>query len=316
MITEEILNHPEFAGIHYTGSTPVFQNIWQTIGNNIQKYKNYPRIVGETGGKDYIFAHPSAKVNALATAMMRGAYEFQGQKCSAASRAFIPASLWEEVKSICKEQMERMVVGNPEEAETMVGAVIHRESFERAKSYIQHARDNSKTHTIIAGGECDDSIGYFVHPTLIQTTDPNSKILNEEIFAPILTVYVYDDNKLNETLDLCESHPYGLTGAIFAQDRYAIQSMMQRLQYSAGNFYINDKPTGAVVGQQPFGGSRLSGTNDKAGSYLNLLRWVSPMTIKENFNPPEDFPYPYMEKGYDDEEDMDSQLEYSDEESQ
>jgi len=294
MITEEVLKHPEFAGIHYTGSTPVFQSIWKDIGNNIGQYRNYPRIVGETGGKDYVFAHPSAKVDALATALIRGAFEFNGQKCSAASRAFIPKSLWPKVKDICLEQLSRFKVGNPEEADTMMGAVIHRASFDKAKSYIDYAKSNSNSHTIVAGGNCDDSVGYFVDPTIILTTDPKSKCLNEEIFAPILTVYVYEDNALEETLDLVESHSYGLTGCVFSQDRYAIQHMMQKLQYSAGNFYINDKPTGAVVGQQPFGGSRLSGTNDKAGSKLNLLRWVTPKSIKETFNPPTDFPYPYM----------------------
>jgi len=295
MITEEILNHPEFAGIHFTGSTFVFRDIWKTIGNNIHKYKNYPRIVGETGGKDYIFAHQSAKVDALATAMVRGAFEYQGQKCSAASRAFIPESIWPEVKQRCADQMGRMKVGNPEEADTMVGAVIHKDSFAKAKSYIDYAKEHKDTHKIVAGGKCDDSVGYFIHPTLIETSDPSSKCLNEEIFAPILTVYVYPDDKLQETLQLCEDHAYGLTGSVFSQDRYALNEMMQTLQYSAGNFYINDKPTGAVVGQQPFGGSRLSGTNDKAGSYLNLLRWVSPKSIKETFNPATDFPYPYMQ---------------------
>jgi 1-pyrroline-5-carboxylate dehydrogenase len=296
MVTEEVLKHPEFAGVHYTGSTKVFQGIWKTIGENISLYKNYPRIVGETGGKDFVFAHSSAKVDALSTALIRGAFEYNGQKCSAASRAFIPASIWEEVKENCLEQLSRFQVGNPEKAETMMGAVIHRGSFEKAKSYIDYAKANPSSHTIVAGGQCDDSVGFFVDPTIIVTSDPQSKCLNEEIFAPILTVFVYEDKDLQSTLDLCESHAYGLTGAVFAQDRYALHQMMQTLQYSAGNFYINDKPTGAVVGQQPFGGSRLSGTNDKAGSKLNMLRWVSPKSIKETFHPATDFAYPYMKE--------------------
>jgi len=295
MITEEVLKHPEFAGLHYTGGTKVFQNIWKDIGKNIETYRNYPRIVGETGGKDFIFAHKSAHKKALATAMVRGAFEYQGQKCSAASRAFIPASIWEDVKAECIKQMKEIKQGNPELAETFVGAVIHRDAFERSKSYIEHARKSSD-HTIIAGGNCDDSVGYFVEPTLIQTTNPQSKCLNEEIFAPILTVFVYEDAKLDETLAQCENHPFGLTGSVFAQDRYAVNYMIERLPYSCGNMYINDKPTGAVVGQQPFGGSRLSGTNDKAGSFSNLLRWVSSRSLKETFNPPTHFAYPYMKE--------------------
>lgn len=296
MISNKIVHHPEFSGLHFTGSTQVFNKLWRDVGNRIDTYKTYPRIVGETGGKDFIFAHNSADPDALSTALVRGAFEFQGQKCSACSRAFIPASLWEQVKEKVTSQVQEMKVGNPELPETAVGAVIDERSFKNASSYIQHAREQSNTHEIVVGGEVDDSKGWFIHPTVVHTTDPKSKLLMEEIFAPILTIWVYEDEDFDKTLTMCDAHEYALTGAIFAQDRNAIHKMTNRLSYAAGNFYINDKPTGAVVGQQPFGGMRASGTNDKAGSKMNLLRWVSARTIKETFNPPKHFAYPYMKE--------------------
>ena len=290
------MNHRQFAGIHFTGSTGVFQDIWKTIGNNIANYAAYPRIVGETGGKDFIFAHPSADVAALATAMVRGAFEFQGQKCSAASRAYIPRSLWKEVKERVGDQLGEIRMGDPTDFRNFVSAVIDRKAHEKISSYVDHAK-NASDAEILFGGKHDDSKGYFIEPTVVLTDNPDYQSLCEEIFGPVLSVYVYDDARMDDTLELVDKgSPYGLTGAIFAQDRRAIVALSKRLRHAAGNFYINDKPTGAVVGQQPFGGSRASGTNDKAGSYLNLLRWTSQRAIKETFVPPHHFAYPFMDE--------------------
>ncbi len=293
---EVIFNHADFAGIHFTGSTAVFQHIWQTIGTNIHKYKTYPRIVGETGGKDFILAHPSADVKVLATAISRGAFEYQGQKCSAASRAYIPASLWPAVKKQVLADLATFKMGPTEDFGNFINAVITESSFDKLARYIDSAK-KSKDAKIIAGGKYDKRKGYFIEPTIIQATDPKYVTMCEELFGPVLTVYVYDDAKFEETIKLVDStSPYALTGSIISQDRYAIETATKGLQNAAGNFYINDKPTGAVVGQQPFGGSRGSGTNDKAGSMINLLRWVSPRTIKETFVPPVDYRYPFLEK--------------------
>ncbi len=289
-----VMASSHLAGVHFTGSTPVFQGMWRTVGENIASYRTYPRIVGETGGKDFIFAHPSADRQALATAMVRGAFEYQGQKCSAASRAYIPKSMWAEVRDSVVGQMSEIRMGSPLDFRNFMCAVIDGGAFSDITGYIQHAIDAPDAE-IIAGGEWDDSDGYYIQPTLVQTTNPRFKLMEEEIFGPVLTVYVYDDSKLDDTLELCDTtSPYALTGAIFCQDRIEIVRMAGRLRHAAGNFYINDKPTGAVVGQQPFGGSRASGTNDKAGSYLNLIRWTSQRTIKENFVPPKHFAYPFM----------------------
>ncbi len=291
---EKILSHPDFAGLHFTGSTGVFQGMWKMIGNNIHTYKTYPRIVGETGGKDFVMVHPSANAAAVATALVRGAFEYQGQKCSAASRAYIPKSLWEEVKEIMGAQLKTVKVGTPEDPSNFVNAVIDQKSFEKCKNYIERAK-NSGDSKVIFGGTCDDSKGWFVHPTVIETTNPQYESMCEEIFGPILSVYVYEDADWQKTLKLVdETSPYSLTGSIFAQDRYAIAEAYKALENAAGNFYINDKPTGAVVGQQPFGGARASGTNDKAGSKMNLLRWVSVRSIKETFVSPKDYKYPYL----------------------
>ena len=290
-----IFGHREFAGIHFTGSTAVFQQIWKEIGNNIASYKSYPRIVGETGGKDFVLVHPSADVRAACTALIRGAFEYQGQKCSAASRAYIPESLWPELKELLLRDIESLRMGGVEDFRNFINAVIDEQSFDKIVSYIDRARNDSNAE-IIAGGAYDKSKGYFIQPTVIQTTDPSYTTLCEELFGPVLTVYVYEDEKIDSIPQLIDSTSiYALTGAILAQDRYAIASLEKALRHSAGNFYINDKPTGAVVGQQPFGGSRGSGTNDKAGSILNLLRWVSPRSLKETFNPPTDYRYPFME---------------------
>jgi len=293
-ISDQLLHSPDMAGVHFTGSTAVFQLLWGHIGANISTYKSYPRVVGETGGKDFVFAHPSADVEALTTALIHGAFEYAGQKCSAASRAFLPESRWKTIKESLLAKMSKVKMGNPEEPTTLVNAVISRSSFDKCSNYLEIARDTASCE-IIAGGECDDSVGYFVQPTIVVTSDPEVALMKEEIFGPILTIYVYKDEKFEETLKLCDKgSPYGLTGAIFAQDRKAIVHMERVLENTAGNFYINDKPTGAVVGHQPFGGGRASGTNDKAGSELNLLRWVSARSIKENFVPPKDIGYPYM----------------------
>lgn len=293
---EVIFNHPDFAGIHFTGSTEVFQNIWQTIGNNIHKYRSYPRIVGETGGKDFILAHPSADAAAVATAISRGAFEFQGQKCSAASRAYIPSNLWPVVKEQVLKDLKSMKMGGTEDLTNFINAVIDEKSFDKLHSYIKAAR-KAKRAKIIAGGKCDKSKGYFIEPTIILTTDPNYVTMCEELFGPVMTIYVYDEKKWEQILKVVdETSIYALTGAILAQDRYAIEHATKKLSNAAGNFYINDKPTGAVVGQQPFGGARGSGTNDKAGAKINLLRWVSPRTIKETFVPPTDYRYPFLER--------------------
>ncbi|MCC7429269.1 L-glutamate gamma-semialdehyde dehydrogenase [bacterium] len=293
-IGDVVFNSPSFAGVHFTGSTGVFQGFWKTIGQNIEKYKSYPRIVGETGGKDFIFAHKSADAKALAVAMVRGSFEYQGQKCSASSRAYVPSNLWEEVKNHIAEDLAEIKMGDVEDFSNFVNAVIDEASFDNCKNYIEHAK-NSSDAKIIFGGNCEKTKGYFVEPTIIQTTNPKFKSMCEEIFGPILTVFVYDENKFEETLEIVNTtSPYALTGAIFAEDRYVIEVATKKLSQAAGNFYINDKPTGAVVGQQPFGGARASGTNDKAGSILNLLRWVSPRSIKETFVPPKNYRYPFL----------------------
>jgi len=291
-----IFNHSDFAGIHFTGSTGVFQHIWKTIGTNIHKYKSYPRIVGETGGKDFVIAHKSADAKAVAVGLVRGAFEFQGQKCSAASRAYIPSNIWEEVKGYMLEDLASIKMGVTEDFTNFVNAVIDEKSFDKIENYINAAKLNPITE-IIAGGTCDKSKGYFIEPTVIVTEDPMYTTMCEEIFGPVLTIYVYHENHFEEALELVDqTSPYALTGAIFSQDRYAVELATQMLKNAAGNFYINDKPTGAVVGQQPFGGARASGTNDKAGSMINLLRWVSPRTIKETFVPAKDYRYPFLEK--------------------
>lgn len=294
LVTKVILDNPKLAGIHYTGSTAVFRSIFKSLGTNIDRYANYPRLVGETGGKNFVIAHSSANVDAVVTALLRGAYEFSGQKCSAASRAYVPASMWNEMRSKLIEGINSFKVGNPEELDTMVGPVIHKASFDRCKSMIDHAKADSKTYTIHAGGKCDDSKGYFVFPTLIETKDPHALLMEKEIFGPILTVYVFPDNQIDDALRLAEQSAYGLTGAIFANDRYFIEKAMGILEFGCGNLYINDKPTGAVVGQQPFGGSRASGTNDKAGAKHNLLRFLNMRSIKENLIPDTTPFYPYM----------------------
>ena len=289
-----VFKHPDFAGIHFTGSTGVFQTIWKTIGNNIHSYKTYPRIVGETGGKDFIMVHKSAKAKAVATAISRGAFEYQGQKCSAASRAYIPSNLWDEVKGYVQEDLASMKMGGTEDFGNFINAVIDEKSFDKIAKYIDDAKANPMVE-VIAGGNYDKSKGYFIEPTVLLTKDPMYVTMCEEIFGPVLTIYVYQAENFEETLELLDStSPYALTGAIFSQDRYAIELATKRLNHSAGNFYINDKPTGAVVGQQPFGGSRASGTNDKAGSMINLLRWVSPRTIKETLVSATDYRYPFL----------------------
>ena len=291
---EEIFKHRDFAGLHFTGSTGVFQQLWQTVGNNIHMYRSYPRLVGETGGKDFVIAHPSSNAKEVAVALSRGAFEFQGQKCSAASRAYIPASLWAEVRKHLSDDLRDFKMGDVEDFGNFINAVIDEKAFDSIASYIDHAHKASDAE-IICGGKYDKSEGYFIEPTVIVTTNPQFKSVCEEIFGPVLTIYVYQDEKWEETLDLVDStSPYALTGAVFCQDRYALQTAVYKLRNAAGNFYINDKPTGAVVGQQPFGGARGSGTNDKAGSVLNLFRWISARTIKENFVPPTDYKYPFL----------------------
>jgi 1-pyrroline-5-carboxylate dehydrogenase len=293
-VGDPVLASEELAGVHFTGSTAVFQGMWRTIGANISRYKGYPRIVGETGGKDFVFAHPTADLDPLVTALVRGAFEYQGQKCSAASRAYIPASLWPKVEKGLKKQIAEITVGDPADFRNFMGAVIDASAFKTIKGYIDFAR-RSKDATIVAGGGCDARKGYFIEPTVIRTKRPDFRLMREEIFGPVLTVYVYADVKLDEALALCDAgSPYALTGAIFSQDRHEIVRMAEALTHAAGNFYINDKPTGAVVGQQPFGGGRASGTNDKAGSYLNLVRWTNARTIKETFVPPSHFSYPFL----------------------
>ncbi|RDB04513.1 L-glutamate gamma-semialdehyde dehydrogenase [Runella aurantiaca] len=289
-----ILSHPDFAGIHFTGSTKVFQHIWKTIGDNLSIYKSFPRIVGETGGKDFVVAHSSANAKAVAVGLVRGAFEYQGQKCSAASRAYIPANLWEEVKGYMIADLASMKMGVTEDFSNFINAVIDEKSFDKIAGYIENAKNDPRV-TVIAGGNYDKSTGYFIEPTVLLTTDPMYTTMCEEIFGPVLSIYVYEPDKFEETLELVDkTSPYALTGSIFAQDRYIIEQASKKLVNAAGNFYINDKPTGAVVGQQPFGGARASGTNDKAGSILNLLRWVSPRTIKETFVSPVDYRYPFL----------------------
>ncbi len=293
-VGEVVFNHPDFAGIHFTGSTTVFQHIWKTIGNNIHKYKSYPRIVGETGGKDFILVHPSADWQAAATGIVRGAFEYQGQKCSAASRTYIPNSLWPQMKEKMLKDVASFKMGGVEDFSNYINAVIDEKSFDKLAKYLEQAKDN-KGATIICGGGYDKSVGFFIEPTIIIAGDPKYTTMCEELFGPVLTAYIYEDQEFENTLKLVdETSPYALTGAIFAQDRYAIEQASVALKNAAGNFYINDKCTGAVVGQQPFGGARGSGTNDKAGSMINLLRWVSPRTIKETFNPPTNYRYPFM----------------------
>ncbi|HTF03556.1 MAG TPA: L-glutamate gamma-semialdehyde dehydrogenase [Bacteroidia bacterium] len=291
---EVVFNHRDFAGIHFTGSTEVFQNIWQTIGNNIHKYKSYPRIVGETGGKDFVMVHRSADAQTVVTALSRGAFEYQGQKCSAASRAYIPSNLWEDVKAGLQKDLASFKVGPTEDFGNFVNAVIDEKSFDKLAKYIDGAK-NDKNVEIVAGGTYDKSAGYFIQPTVIRADDPKYVTMCEELFGPVLTIHVYDENKFEETLKIVDSTSiYALTGSIISNDRYSIETATRALVHSAGNFYINDKPTGAVVGQQPFGGARGSGTNDKAGAMINLLRWVSPRTIKETFVPPQDYRYPFL----------------------
>ena len=289
-------SHPDFAGVHFTGSTGVFNNMWKTIGENIPRYKSYPRIVGETGGKDFVLAHKSADVDALVTALSRGSFEYQGQKCSAASRAYIPSNIAEEVKEKLVAQVLSMKMGTVEDFSNFVNAVIDEKSFDKIKSYIDNVKGDRKTK-ILVGGKCDKTEGYFIEPTVIEAKDPRYITMCEEIFGPVLTIHVYDADKFEEILQIVDStSPYALTGAIISQDRAAIELASLKLKHAAGNFYINDKPTGAVVGQQPFGGGRSSGTNDKAGSMINLYRWLSARTVKETFNPPVDYKYPFLQE--------------------
>lgn len=294
-VGDPVMAHPDLAGLHFTGSTRVFQNMWKTVGTQIANYKTYPRIVGETGGKDFVMVHPSANVDQVKCALVRGAFEYQGQKCSAASRAYIPESIWKQLKEPLVEEIKTIKTGCVTDFSNFMSAVIDQNSFDNIKDYIEHAKASSDS-SILVGGGCDDSEGFFVEPTVILTTNPHYRSMQEEIFGPVLTIYVYADKDFDQALTLCDqTSPYALTGAIFARDRQAVMKAKDHLANAAGNFYINDKPTGAVVGQQPFGGARGSGTNDKAGSALNLLRWVSPRTIKENFNPPTDYRYPFLE---------------------
>jgi 1-pyrroline-5-carboxylate dehydrogenase len=290
------LTSPHLAGIHFTGSTATFQNMWRTVGENISNMKYYPRIVGETGGKDFIFVHNSADIDGVVVAALRAAFEYQGQKCSAASRMYIPRSRWDEFKEKYTKEVSQIKMGDVEDFTNFMSAVIDRNAFNNITEYIKYAKESDEAE-IITGGNFDDSKGYFIEPTTIVTTNPKFKTMEEEIFGPVLTIYVYDDDKFEETLELCDNtSPYGLTGAIWAQDRKALIKMSDKLRNAAGNFYVNDKPTAAVVGQQPFGGGRASGTNDKAGSAINLLRWMSVRTIKETFVPPKDWRYPFMEE--------------------
>ena len=296
-IGDVVFNHPEFAGLHFTGSTGVFNKMWETIGKNTPIYKSYPRIVGETGGKDFVIAHKSANVDAVVTALARGAFEYQGQKCSAASRAYIPSNMAAEVKKKLVETVKSMKMGTVENFTNFINAVIDEKSFDKLEGYIKNVRKRDSGAKIWVGGKCDKTEGYFIEPTIIEAADPYYVTMCEELFGPVLTIYIYDENKYEETLKLVDStSAYALTGAVLAQDRYAVELAVNKLRNSAGNFYINDKPTGAVVGQQPFGGARASGTNDKAGSQLNLYRWLSARTIKETFVPVVDYRYSFMEE--------------------
>jgi 1-pyrroline-5-carboxylate dehydrogenase len=291
-----VMDHPNLAGVHFTGSTSVFQNMWEHIGGNIKQYASYPRIVGETGGKDFCIAHESVNQDALVTAMVRGAFEFQGQKCSAMSRAYVPSTIWPEIEENLLKEMATITMGDPSDFSNFVNAVIDKNSFDSIEDFIDDA-SNSDDAEIIFGGNCDDSVGYFIEPTIILTKDPKFRTMCEEIFGPVLTIYLYDPSEWKETLEVVDStSPYALTGCVMANDKRAIEEASSALRHAAGNFYINDKPTGAVVGQQPFGGSRASGTNDKAGSMFNLARWVSQRTVKENFDPPTDYRYPFLEE--------------------
>jgi 1-pyrroline-5-carboxylate dehydrogenase len=298
-IGDPALASPDLAGIHFTGSTGVFNSMWHAVGQNIAagKYRNYPRIVGETGGKDFIVAHPSADADAVATAILRGSFEYQGQKCSAASRVFVPSNLWPEIRDKLVEDVRSLRMGDVGDFSNFMGAVIDKSSFATQKQAIDEANASGSKASVLVGGGYDDSEGWFVQPTVIETSDPNFRTLREELFGPVVTAYVYDEKRYDDTLDLIDAGaPYGLTGAVFSRDRSAVDTARERLRYAAGNFYVNDKPTGAVVGQQPFGGARASGTNDKAGSMWNLIRWVSPRTIKETFVPPTDYRYPFMQQ--------------------
>ncbi len=293
-VGDPVLEKPDLAGVHFTGSTPVFHSMWKTIGTSITNYKNYPRIVGETGGKDFVFVHPSADPDAVATALIRGAFEYQGQKCSAASRSYLPSDLWPSVKQRMLDEIKTIKMGDVTDFTNFIGAVIDKMAYDSIVEYIEFAKE-SKDAEIVCGGGYDETTGYFIEPTIVVTENPKHKLMAEEIFGPVLTVYVYPESRFEETLQVCdETSPYGLTGSIFANDRQAIIKATRILRHAAGNFYINDKPTGAVVSQQPFGGARGSGTNDKAGSYLNLLRWASARTLKENLNPPKDYRYLFM----------------------
>lgn len=296
MAGDIIFSHQDFAGLHFTGSTKVFQTLWQVIGKNISKYRTYPRIVGETGGKDFVVAHPSAQLAAVGTALIRGAFEYQGQKCSAASRAYIPESMWPELKKMLIREMGKIKMGDPEDFTNFVNAVIDERAFDKISGFIAQAKKDDDVEVLV-GGNYSKSKGYFIEPTILVAKDPKYRTMCEEIFGPVLTLHVYPDDQFEETLDLVDqTSPYALTGAIFSQDRNATLVANEKLRHAAGNYYINDKPTGAVVGQQPFGGARASGTNDKAGSVLNLYRWVSPRLIKENFVPSTDYRYPFMEE--------------------
>jgi 1-pyrroline-5-carboxylate dehydrogenase len=293
-ISEQALAHPQLAGIHFTGSTGVFHALWRKVGENIDRYRSYPRLVGETGGKDFVFAHPSADIDALVVGLVRGAFEYQGQKCSAASRAFIPDSLWQHVLERLEAQVAEIRMGSPLDFRNFMSAVIDSKAYTKITSFVEFAR-HAPNHEILFGGEASDEIGYFIRPTVVAVSDPHARLMCEEIFGPVLALHRYPDAQLDAALEACDSgSPYGLTGAIFCRDRAEIVRMSERLRFAAGNFYINDKPTGAVVSQQPFGGGRASGTNDKAGSILNLMRWISPRAIKESFVPPKDFRYPHM----------------------
>jgi 1-pyrroline-5-carboxylate dehydrogenase len=294
-VGDPALASPDLAGIHFTGSTDVFHGMWKTVGANIDRYRNYPRIVGETGGKDFILAHRSADVDAVATAIVRGSFEYQGQKCSAASRVFAPASLWPQLRERLADEVAGLRMGDVADFGNFVGAVIDGSSFATQRSAIEEARASGSKASVLVGGRTDDAEGWFVEPTVIETSDPDFRTMREELFGPVVTAFVFDDDRYEDTLDLIDrGAPYGLTGAVFARERAAVETAAQRLRYAAGNFYVNDKPTGAVVGQQPFGGARASGTNDKAGSMWNLIRWVSPRTIKETFVPPTNYRYPYL----------------------
>jgi 1-pyrroline-5-carboxylate dehydrogenase len=294
MISKELLGHRDLAGVHFTGSTDVFNAMWQTIGASMSSYRSYPRIVGETGGKDFVIAHPSADTTALAVAIVRGGYEFQGQKCSAVSRVYVPRSLWPEVRDRIVSMIDEIRMGDIQDFRNFMGAVIDRRAFDKIKGFIDQARAD---RTLVAGGGCDSTRGFFIQPTLIETTQADDRMMCEEIFGPVVTAHVYEDDRWSETLDIVDAtSPYALTGAVFAQDRRAIVEATSALRYAAGNFYINDKPTGAVVGQQPFGGARASGTNDKAGSKLNLVRWTSARALKETFSPPRQYRYPFMDE--------------------